>query len=101
MELAAVVFILKIWRYYLYGISCKLFTDHKRLKYLLAQKELNLRQKRWLELIKNYDLTINYHPEKVNMMVDALSKKSVRSIVAFIISQVEILQDLQKLDIKV
>ena len=58
LELAAVVFALKIWRHYLYGESCDIFTDHKSLKYIFTQKELNLRQRRWLELIKDYDLTI-------------------------------------------
>ena len=62
LELATVVFALKIWRHYLYGESCRIFTDHKSLKYLLTQKELNLRQKRWLKLIKDYELIIEYHP---------------------------------------
>ena len=59
LELTAVVFALKIWRHYLYGETCQIFTDHKSLKYLLIQKELNLRQRRWLELIKDYDLIID------------------------------------------
>ncbi|PON34285.1 LOW QUALITY PROTEIN: Ribonuclease H-like domain containing protein [Trema orientale] len=59
IELAAVVFALKIWRHYLYGIHCKIFTDHKSLKYLFTQKELNMRQRRWLELVKDYDCDIN------------------------------------------
>ena len=61
LELATVVFTLKIWKYYLYGETCQIFIDHKSLKYLLTQKELNLRQRRWLELIKDYDLIIDYH----------------------------------------
>jgi len=73
LELAAVVFILKIWRHYLYGVSCEVYTDHKSLKYVFTQKELNMRQRRWLELIKDYDLTINYHPGKANVIVDVLS----------------------------
>ena len=76
LELAAVVFALKIWRHYLYGETCQVFTDHKSLKYLLTQKELNLRQRRWLELIKGYDLIIDYHPGKANVVADALSRKS-------------------------
>ena len=67
LELAAVIFALKIWKHYLYGKTCQIFTDHKRLKYLLTQKELNLRQRRWLELIKDYELIINYHPRKANV----------------------------------
>ncbi|WMV30697.1 hypothetical protein MTR67_024082, partial [Solanum verrucosum] len=71
LELAAVVFALKIWRHYLYGEKCHIFTDHKSLKYLGTQKELNLRQRRWLELIKDYDCTIDYHPGKANVVADA------------------------------
>ncbi|KAJ8766927.1 hypothetical protein K2173_011745 [Erythroxylum novogranatense] len=66
----------KIWRHYLYGVTTKVFTDHQSLKYLLTQKELNLRQRRWLELLKDYDLMIDYHPGKANVVADALSRKS-------------------------
>ena len=76
LELAAMVFALKIWRHYLYGKTCRIFTDHKSLKYLPTQKELNLRQRRWLELIKDYELIIEYHPRKANVVADALSWKS-------------------------
>ncbi|WRX27657.1 Reverse transcriptase [Theobroma cacao] len=82
LELAAVVFALKIWRHYFYGEHCRIFTDHKSLKYLLTQKELNLRQRRWLELIKDYDLVIDYHPGKANVVADALSRKSSSSLPA-------------------
>ncbi|KAL4340132.1 hypothetical protein GQ457_08G027320 [Hibiscus cannabinus] len=75
IELAAVVFALMIWRHYLYGERCTVYTDHKSLKYLRTQKELNLRQCRWLELLKDYDLSIEYHPGKANVVVDALSRK--------------------------
>ena len=77
LELAAVVFAFKIWRHYLYGEKCHVFTDHKSLKYLMSQKELNLRQRRWLELLKDYDLVIDYHPDKANIVADALSQKSM------------------------
>ena len=80
LELAAVVFTLKLWRHYLYGEKCQIFTDHKSLKYLLTQKELNLRQRRWVELLKDYDLVINYHPGKANVVADALSRKSSVSL---------------------
>ncbi|WRX26676.1 Reverse transcriptase domain - like 10 [Theobroma cacao] len=80
LELAVVVFALKIWRHYLYGERCRNFTNHKSLKYLLTQKELNLRQRRWLELIKDYDLVIDYHPGKANVVADALSRKSSSSL---------------------
>jgi hypothetical protein len=74
LELAAVVFALKIWRHYLYGERCEIYMDHKNLKYLFTSKELNMRQRRWLELIKDYDCEINYHPSKANVVADALSR---------------------------
>jgi hypothetical protein len=77
LELAAVVFALKSWRHYLYGETCDIYTDHKSLKYIFTQKELNLRQCRWLELIKDYDLTIQYHPGKANVVFNALSRTGV------------------------
>ena len=77
LELVVVVFALKIWRHYLYGEKYRIYTDHKSLKYLLTQKELNLRQWRWLELFKDYDCIIDYHPRKVNVVVNALSRKTV------------------------
>ena len=77
LELAAVVFALKIWRHYLYEEKCRIYTDHKNLKYLLTQKELNLRQRRWLELFKDYDCIIDYHSGKANVVADALSRKTV------------------------
>jgi ribonuclease HI len=76
LELAAVVHALKIWRHYLMGKRFELYTDHKSLKYIFTQSNINLRQRRWLELIKDYDLGINYHPEKANVVVDALSQRS-------------------------
>ncbi|KAA0062172.1 reverse transcriptase [Cucumis melo var. makuwa] len=76
LELAALVLALKIWRHYLFGEKCHIFTDHKSLKYIFDKKELNLRQRRWLELIKDYDCTIEYHPGKANVVADALSRKS-------------------------
>jgi hypothetical protein len=76
LELAAVVFALKIWRHYLYGNKCEIYTDHKSLEYIFTQKDLNMRQRRWLELIKDYDCYILYHPGKANVVADALSRKS-------------------------
>ncbi|XP_021991830.1 uncharacterized protein LOC110888619 [Helianthus annuus] len=75
LELAAVVFALKIWRHYLYGVKCTIYSDHKSLKYFFEQKDLNMRQRRWLELIKDYDCDIHYHPGKANVVADALSRK--------------------------
>ncbi|KAG8492659.1 hypothetical protein CXB51_010105 [Gossypium anomalum] len=77
LELVAIIFALKIWRHHLYGEKCNIFTDHKSLKYLMTQKDLNLRQKRWLELIKDYELVIDYHPGKANIVADVLSRKSL------------------------
>ena len=71
LELAAVLFALKIWRHHLYGEPCMVFTNHKSLKYLFTQKDLNLRQRRWLELINDYDCSINYHPGKANVVANA------------------------------
>ncbi|GJX82883.1 putative reverse transcriptase domain-containing protein [Tanacetum coccineum] len=75
LELGAVVFALKIWRHYLYGTKCTVFTDHKSLQHILDQKELNMRQRRWLELLSDYDCEIRYHPRKANVVADALSSQ--------------------------
>ncbi|GKC35264.1 hypothetical protein Tco_1047648 [Tanacetum coccineum] len=75
LELGAVVFALRLWRHYLYGTKCVVFTDHKSLQYILNQKELNLRQRRWIELLSDYDCEIRYHPGKANVVADALSRK--------------------------
>src|SRR5215216_2541243 len=75
LELASVVHALKTWRHYLLGKRCEVFTDHKSFKYIFTQKEINMRQIRWLELIKDYDLSLQYHPGKANVVADALSRK--------------------------
>ncbi|GJX57174.1 putative reverse transcriptase domain-containing protein [Tanacetum coccineum] len=75
LELGATVFALKIWRHYLYGTKCTVFTDYKSLQHILDQKELNIRQHRWLELLSDYDYEIRYHPWKANVVADALSRK--------------------------
>jgi hypothetical protein len=76
LELAAVVHALKMWRHYLMGTHCNIYTDHKSLKYIFTQVDLNMRQRRWLELIKDYDLEVHYHPGKANVVADALCRKS-------------------------
>jgi ribonuclease HI len=73
LELAAVVHALKTWRHYLYGQICDVYTNHKSLKYMFNQSEQNMRHRRWLELIKDYELEIHYHPGKANVIADALS----------------------------
>ena len=73
LKLAAVVFALKLWRHYLYGESFKVYTDHQSLKYLFTQRDLNARQRRWMELIKDYECVIHYHPGRANVVADALS----------------------------
>ncbi|GJU73731.1 putative reverse transcriptase domain-containing protein [Tanacetum coccineum] len=75
LELGVVVFALRLWRHYLYGTKCVVYTDHKSLQYILDQKELNMRQRRWIELLSDYDCEIRYHPSKGNVVADALSRK--------------------------
>ncbi|GJT47617.1 putative reverse transcriptase domain-containing protein [Tanacetum coccineum] len=75
LELGSAVFALKIWRHYLYGTKCTVFTDHKSLQHILDQRELNMRQHRWLELLSDYDCDIRYHQGKANVVADALSRK--------------------------
>src|SRR6266498_5494890 len=75
LELAAVVHALKIWRHYLLGNVCHIYMDHKSLKYIFTRTELNMRQRRWLELIKDYNLEVHYHSGKANVVADALSRK--------------------------
>ena len=82
LELAVIVFALKLWRHYLYEEKCFIYTDQKSLKYLPSKHELNLRQRKWMELIKDYDCVIDYNPMKANGVVDALSRKSVQTLQA-------------------
>jgi hypothetical protein len=76
LELAAVVMALRTWQHYLLGIVVHIYTNHKSLKYVFTQPDLNMRQRRWLELIKDYDLEVHYHPDKGNVVADALSLKA-------------------------
>ena len=87
LELATVVFALKIWRHYLYGEKFEVFSDHKSLKYLFSQKDLNLRQRRWMEFLENYDFELHYHPGKANVVADALSQKTVSSLASVAIQE--------------
>ena len=73
LELATVVFALNIWRHYLYGEKFKIYTNHKSLKYFFTRKDLNMRQRCWMELVKDYDCDILYHSRKANVVADALN----------------------------
>src|SRR5207237_9534203 len=87
LELAAIVYALKIWRHYLIEKRTEVYIDHKILKYIFTQPDLNLRQRRWLELIMDYDLGINCHPRKANVVADALSRKSQCNMVTLEVVQ--------------
>jgi hypothetical protein len=82
LELTTLVHALKIWRHYIIGKRCEVYSDHKSLKYIFTQRDLNLRQRRWLELIKDYDLGINYHPGNANVVADALSRRTHLNMLA-------------------
>ena len=99
LELATIVFALKIWRYYLYGKKFKVYSDHKSLKYLFTQKELNLRQRRWMELLEDFDFTLHYHPGKANVVVDALSGKTHGMVANFKVHKWKMLKVLGDLDL--
>jgi hypothetical protein len=91
LELAAVVFVLKIWRHYLYSSKFEVFSDHKSLKYLFDHKELNMRQRRWLKYLKDFDFQLSYHPGKGNVVADALSRKSLH-MSALMVKELELIE---------
>jgi hypothetical protein len=101
LELAAVVHALKIWRHYLMWKRCELYMNHKSLKYIFTQSNLNLRQRRGLELIKDYDLGINYHPGKANVVADALSQRSHVSQLVVDSMPFELCEEFDKLNLKI
>ena len=98
LELAAVVFALKIWRHYLFGSKFEVFSDHKSLKYLFSQKELNMRQRRWLEFLKDYDFELSYHPSKANVVADALSRKSLH-MSSLMVREMDLLEQFRDLSL--
>ncbi|KAM2542704.1 hypothetical protein TB2_022101 [Malus domestica] len=100
LQLAAIVFALKIWRHYLYGEKCKIFTDHKSLQYLFTQRDLNLRQRRWIELLIDYDYIIEYHLGHANVVADALSRKSQGKLNALYACRFSLLTDLRSTGVK-
>jgi hypothetical protein len=99
LELAVVVHALKIWRHYLLGNICHIYTDHKSLKYIFTQSELNMRQRRWLELIKDYELEIHYHSGKANVVADALSRKASCHCLTMKASDITLCQKMEKLNL--
>jgi hypothetical protein len=99
LELAAVVHALKIWHHYLLGNTCHLYTDHKSLKYIFTQSELKMRQRRWLELIKDYDLEIHYHLGKANLVADALSRKASCHCLIVRTPDTTLCQEMEKLNL--
>ncbi|WMV42140.1 hypothetical protein MTR67_035525, partial [Solanum verrucosum] len=102
LELAAVVFALKIWWHYLYGLKCEVFTGHHSLQHVFTQKDLNLRQRKWMELLKEYDVTIQYYPSKANMVADELSRKvvSMGSLACLSVSKRPLAKEIQTLESK-
>jgi hypothetical protein len=94
------IHVLKTWRHYLYGQKCDVYTDHISLKYIFNQSELNMRQRRWLELIKYYELEIHYHPGKANVVVDALSRKSQVNMLAAHPVSYELAKQFDRLSLK-
>jgi len=99
LELDAVVFTLKQWRHYLYGVKCEVYTDHRSLQYVFFKKDLNLRQRRWMKLLKDYDITILYHPGEANVVAHALSRKagSMRSLAHLKVSRRPLAREVQTL----
>nr|KYP56528.1 Retrovirus-related Pol polyprotein from transposon 17.6 [Cajanus cajan] len=100
LELAVVVFALKSWRHYLYGARFSVFSDHKSLKYLFDQKELNMRQRRWMEFLKDFDFQLMHHPGKASMVVDVLIRKSIH-LSAIMIRELELIEQFRDLRLEV
>jgi hypothetical protein len=100
LELVEVVHALKTWRHYLFGQKCDIYTDHKSLKYIFTQSELNMRQRRWLELIKDYELEIHYHPGKANVVAYALSRKSQVNMLAAHPMSYELAKEFDRLSLR-
>jgi len=100
LELAAIVFALKIWRHYVYGGKFEIFSDHKSLKYLFDQKELNMRQRRWMKFLKDYDFELHYHSGKANVVADALSRKSLH-VSSLMIHEINLLEKFRDMNLSV
>ena len=98
LELAAIVFALKMWRHYLFGSKFEVFSDHKSLKYLFSQKELNIHQRKWLEFLKDYDFELSYHSGKANVVADALSRKPLH-ISTLMVREMDLLEQFRDLSL--
>jgi hypothetical protein len=101
LELATVIHVLKIWRHYLMGNKCDIYSDHKTLKYIFTQSELNLRQRRWLELIKDYDLNSHYDPGTANVVANALSRKHCYNNLMVLKEQPALYEEMEKLGLEI
>jgi len=93
LEFAAVVFALKLWRHYLYGEEFRIYTDHQSLRYIFTQEHLNLRQRRWLEFVKDYEFSIHYHPGKANSVADALSRKESVTLASMLVREWKLMEE--------
>jgi len=98
LELAVVVLALKTWRHYLYGSQFRVFSDHKSLRYLFDQKELNMTQRRWMEYLKDYDFELLYHPGKATVVVDALCRKRVHMSL-LMVKELELIEKLRDMNL--
>ena len=100
LELAAVIYALKLWRHYLYGEDFEIFTDHKSLQYVFSHKKLNLRQRRWIVYLKDFKCKISYHPGKANIVADALSRKSSGSLASLRMLEWDIVEQFGQLSLR-
>ena len=101
LELATIVFMLNIWRCYLYGEQFEVYSDHKSLKYLFTHKDLNLRHRRWMELLEDYDFSLHYHPGKANVVADALSRKTHGVMASVWVCRWKMLSSVSEFDLSV
>ena len=101
LNLAAVIFALKIWRHYLLGYQVLIYMDHKSLKYIFTQRDLNMRQRRWLELMADYDVDLQYHPGRVNVVPNALRRKPEACLALMITQHKHLLKEIRELDLMV
>ncbi|GKV48743.1 hypothetical protein SLEP1_g55542 [Rubroshorea leprosula] len=100
LELTAIILALKLWRHYLYGEEFEVHTDHQSLKYLFSQKELNLRQRRWMEYLNDYRCKIVYQPGKGNVVADALSRKSTGTLASLMVMEWKLLEEFKNLNVR-